>query len=342
MESVTIKDVAKYAGVSVATVSRVLNKPDMVAKDKQKIVQDAIDALQYVPNASARNLVAGYTRTIGIVVSDLQNPFVSMVVDNCIRKFDSMGYVVFLVSCKNISQRKDVFVHMCQRRVEAVIMFGVMSLDSQQYRSIQDQLGSIPLIKVGPGFDDFYYRIYSEEDRGSYLAVEYLIKLGHRRIALLNYNIEYDSYYFKEIGYQKAMVDNRIIVDSDYIVHLESDSSEHAVAAITRLFDLPKPPTAMILAGDKLAWYVYEVAAQRGLRIPDDLAVIGFGNTSFSGHMIPKLTTIDQQPELLGNRVAMIVCEIIRGKSSFREWAYNVRLLKRESTQRMDENETKV
>ena len=333
METVTIKDVAKLANVSVATVSRVINNPYIVASEKRIAVQKAIQALQYVPNASARELVVGSSRIIGVLISDLNNIFISTVVSRFVNRLDSLGYSVSIgISSSKPAKEKKIIMQMLQKRVEAIVLFGVRKIDQEMYDWMSDRLGSIPLVKVGPSLDDFSYKIYTEEEKGAYLAVEHLIQLGHRRIAFINGQLSYDSYYCKQRGYQKAMSSYDLVVDPEYVINVPPRDPMQVYESAARLLRLPNRPTAVLMHGDQNAWYIYRAAAELGIQIPKDVAVVGFGNTPFSPFMLPSLTTIDQQPEQFGEKIADITSSIINGETSEREWSFDVQLIQREST----------
>ena len=340
MEAITIRDVAKHANVSISTVSRAINNPDAVTTEKRVRVENAIRELGYIPNAAARELVVGSTRQIGVLVSDIRNVYITTLVTSFVQRMEDFGYSVSINITGSDREREKRFIEqMLQKRVEAVVMYGRRKMDSKYYKWMAKRLGNIPLIKVGPGCDNYYYRIYTDEEQGAFLATEYLIHMGHRRIGFINGELQYDSYYYKQIGYQKAMSQYDVLVHPGYVCNIAGDGSLNTDAdgAVRQILSMPERPTALLLAGDQYAWNVYKVAQEFGLQIPKDLSVIGYSNSSFSVSMCPALTTIDQLPVEMGEKVAEHLMSILDRSAKTREWVYEVKLIHRSSVQGLEE-----
>lgn len=330
---VTIKDVAKEANVSISTVSRVVNNPNIVASDKKQRVQAVIDKLGYVPNAAAREMVMKSTRMIGVLVSDAENPYISTVLAVFCRELERYNYGVFIsITDMNVKKEKHYIELMLQRHVEALVMLGIRPISPKFYAWVARRLGDVPLIKVGPGFDKCYYNIYTDEWQGAYLAVEHLIRLGHKRIGIVNGELNYDSYYCKQSGFLAALKENGLEIDESVICHIAAVYNSESTGRIVRLLEQKNRPTAVVTHGDLPAMIVYNAAKQLGLKIPTDLSVVGYGNSNFSKLLTPELTTIDQMTTDLGAHTARLVMAILTDEKPQRETVFGVNLIQRNST----------
>ncbi len=330
---ITIKDVAREAGVSISTVSRVINNPQAVAIEKRQRIQDIIKAMGYAPNAAAREMVTGTTRQIGVLVSDIRNTYIASILTGFTKEIERHGYSVFLCITE-MDQKKELhYVElMLQRRVEAVVLFGVRRIDAAHDARVAQRLGSTPILKVGSGFDEHYYNITTNEEMGAFLATEHLIELGHKKIGFINGLLEFDSYYCKQMGFQKAMSKHNMLVYADCLFTIPFENyTEAARGPIRKMLAMEQRPTAVLLAGDPSALSVYGAAAEAGLRIPQGLSVIGFGN-SLAASMFPQLTTVDQMTDELGGKVVEMLMEILSGTVTEKKRVYDIELLYRAST----------
>lgn len=191
---------------------------EVVTHQKRIHVQNIIAEMGYTPNAAAREMVMGTSHTVGVLVSDVRNNFIAGVLSSLNSEIESRGYTMFVCITDGNKQKERTHVEqMLQKRVEAVIMLGIRSMDGSHDAEIAARLDGIPLIKVGPGFEDCYYTVCSDEERGAFLATEHLIEKGHKRIGFINGLLKYDTYFFKQMGFQKAMSKHNLIISPEHL-----------------------------------------------------------------------------------------------------------------------------
>ena len=335
MNGITIKDVAVKAGVSISTVSRVINNPDAVTLQKRIHVQNIIREMGYTPNAAAREMVIGTSHMVGVLVQDIRNNYISSMLASFNQQMEHRKYGTFICITDTDKKKEEFYIDlMLQKRVEAVVMFGVRAIDSRHDHQLAERLEGIPLIKVGPGFEDCYYNICTDEEEGAFLATEHLIQRGHKQIAFINGPLKYDTYYCKQMGFQKAMSKYNLVISPDHLFNIEYEgfSIDQSYKPTLDMLKLKHRPTAIMVPGDQLALGVYRAVAEMGLRIPEDLAVVGYGNSQISAMLFPPLTTVDQMPTEMGAKVAEMLIDILNGEPRDRQYVYSVQLICRAST----------
>lgn len=310
----TIKDVAALAQVSVVTVSRVINTPHKVSEERRKRVLDAIEALGYTPNNMARSLVTKSTNVIGVLLPDITNTFSPIQVDSIADEADKAGYSILLgLSGDGTSKEERMLELMDERRVDGLILLGARLLDTDESSTLSRLARRIPVVTLAYTSDVNMFCVRCDEASGTSMAVEYLASLGHKRIAMLNGRGAYSTYHYKEAGYRRAMRQLGLPVPTNYCLHVPPyyDGGFQGLAA---LLQEPDPPTAIITAGDQLAQGVYLAAQAKGLRIPDDLSVVGFSNTPISAYLQPPLTTVDQFGAVAARKAVKLMVDVLEGK----------------------------
>ncbi len=309
---VNIRDVAREAGVSVSTVSRVLNGKDDVASDTEARVQRVINELGYASDMAARSLRTHKTNVLGLIVPHLWQPFLTMVIKGVSHVAESEGYDLLAYAS---TPRNDHSLPEWEQRLVAQLNGSVtdgiivVTPMAATYRTTS------PVVAVDPlqQSTDFP-AVISTNFQGVLEAMDYLVSLGHRRIGYIGGRSDLLSAQRRLDGYLAGLeragicVDPSLIQEGDYM-------REAGVKCAHRLLALESPPTAIFASSDETSFGVYDAAAERNLSIPDDLSVIGFDNTTESASMNPPLTTVDQSVEEMGNMAANIVLELIRGAS---------------------------
>lgn len=329
----TIVDVAKQAGVSVATVSRVVNGNYPVKPETREKVQAAIDALQYVPNVQARELNTRHSSTIGVVVPGLGNMFFAEVIDGIEKSMRRQGYSLLLNCAQNDPELEMECINaLVSRNVSGIIVISpnTQGLREEFYRRLVKR---IPLV-----FINGYHRIpnvsyvANGEAMGTHQALEYLWNLGHRRILFVG-GENSDSYTVKEKAYRVFTEENGIF-DEDNIVDIgEGNNIETVTSARIKLMKvIPKVnPTAVFCCNDLMAMGAIRACKRLGLNVPRDVSVIGYDNIMLSKLVDPQITTMDQNMYQLGSNAAAVLVEMIRGGQSKRITLENI-LIVREST----------
>jgi LacI family transcriptional regulator len=293
-----IRDIAKRAGVSTATVSRTINRVPTVAPKLAKRVWKTIDELGYYPNTQARALVSGRTRTFGLIVSEITNPFFPSVIQVFEHLALQHGYEILLSSTVHDPQRMKVAVRrMIERRVDgvAILTFGMEESLLEDLR-----LRNVPLafVDVGPARPGVI-NIRIDYEHGIAQAVQHLSALRHEKIAFVAGPARVKSAVARKQAFVRAMrrrglkVDRRFLVTGDH-------TSNGGMAALQFLLSLEGDrPTAVLCSNDLTAIGVMRHAHEAGLKVPEDLSVIGFDNIWLSDFLIPPLTTVQMsQTEL--------------------------------------------
>lgn len=329
----TIKDIANEAGVSIATVSRAINRPDMVSPEKRKIIEDLIRKYDFTLNASARELVTKNNKSIGLIVSSLTNTYLQNVIDSLIKKLDTFGYNLTISITNNSERREAAFLDiMKERRVAAVILLGSRPMHSRNNDALVELSKSIPVLRIGYSSRKEFYNVNTDDIQGSYIATEYLINLGHKRIAFLNGNDTLDTYYIKQKGYVKAMKDYGLPVEDTYIAHVESDfSGSGGYLGTMEFLSLSEVPTAIVTAGDQFALGAYRAIQSSGLKIAEDISVVGFSGSPLSIGIYPQLTTVSQFGNEVGIESAKMLVDVLENRPVEKTIVFEPKILYRNS-----------
>ena len=293
----TIKDIAKVAGVSHTTVYRALNdKPRISQSTKQRIISIA-RKYNYQPNVLAQSLVLGRTKTLGLVITTIVNPFYPELAKEIEDTARPLGYTIFLC-CTNfdISLESRYIDMLRSRGVDGIIFTSAHTHDPNISRLVEDQF---PVILVNrkvcgdPAMDRTDY-VVVENVKGGFLAVEHLIKMGHRRIGIISGSSDSSAAVERLEGARKAFIDYGLN-PADLLV-LEGDFLKPSGYEAAREFlSLRDPPTAIFGVNDYMALGAYEAMLDSGLRVPENIALIGFNNITFSAMKGIELSTIGQK-----------------------------------------------
>jgi DNA-binding LacI/PurR family transcriptional regulator len=291
---VTIKDVAKYAGVSIKTVSRVVNNLSEVSPETRQKVQHAILELGYQPNLLARSLVNGKTNTVGVVIprsadyiSD--HPFFSEVLRGITEALSAQEYNVFL----HLASDKVPYAKLyTQRRVDGLILMSI-PMDDPNIPALEES--GAPYVATCRIAEDDKDSNFVDADfaGGVQQAMEHLITLGHHRIALLAGPMNLVSVHLRVTGYRNALTEHDLPIPRGYIQECEF-SSEAGYTLAVKFMDKPEPPTALLCGNDLIAFGVIQALKERGHRVPEDVSVIGFDDISLARYSSPPLTTVRQ------------------------------------------------
>ena len=329
----TIVDVAKKAGVSVATVSRVVNGNYPVKQDTKERVKEAISSLNYVPNVQARELNTRKSSTIGVVVPGLHNMFFAEVIDGIEDAVRQDGFSFLLNCAKNDPmQEMNAINALVARNVSGIIVISPNTKNISE-RFYEELVARVPLV-----FINGYHRIKgvsyvgNDEKLGSQIALEYLSGLGHKDIMFVR-GANSDSYDIKEEAYRQFMEENGSLRE-EYILNIgEGNGVETVDSAMNALQGLiPRlKPTAICCCNDLMAVGALNACKRLGLSVPQDISIMGYDNISLSRLVEPKITTMDQNMFQLGSNAAKLLIENIHGGQSKRIMLDNV-LIERETT----------
>jgi LacI family transcriptional regulator len=306
---VTIRDVAARAGVSVATVSKVINNRYGVASGTSARVQAVIDELGYEASLVAQSLRNHRTNVIGILVADLE-PFSTELLKGAADAIRGSGFELVIYSAGGHSGDRVGWERRYLSRLSGTLIDGAVLVTP----TVVDVNYGSPIVAIDPHTGQSGLpTVDSDNLRGAQLATGHLLSLGHRRIAMLTGRPDLESAQLRERGYREALqaagasVDESLIRCGDYDPQV---SLEQARLLLTG----PNPPTAVFAANDMSAIAAIEVATELGLHVPADLSVVGFDNIPESALCAPPLTTVEQPIRKMGERSIELLLSLIRGE----------------------------
>jgi len=301
MKRVTIQKVAEVAGVSITTVSRVMNKNYPVKEATKKKVMAVVEDLGYAPNLLARSLIQQSSKTIGILTPSLENLFFSEVIKGISHKMKECGYTVFLgVTEGDSSQEKEIITNLIHRQVDGIIMIDPRKehVLSGYFKKVSKHL---PLLLVNGAIDETMCDYVVNDDyAGMNEALNHFMNQGFTNIIFLKGQGSY-SYEIKEKMYRAFMVQHH---QKATVVEIEAGNDvttvERAKATLLDLLKSKVPPVAILACNDWMAVGALNAGRELGKSIPNELRIIGFDNTIISQITEPKLSTVDQQMMQLG------------------------------------------
>ena len=309
----TIKDVARLAGVSTTTVSHVINKTRFVAEATQEKVMEAVKELNYAPSAVARSLKCNSTRTIGMLVTQSTNLFFSEVIDGVESYCYRQGYTLILCNTGGIYEKQRDYIRMlAEKRVDGIL---VMCSDlTEELSEMLARHKDIPKVIMDWGPESSQAdKIIDNSEEGGYLATKYLIDRGHKDIACLSGHFEKLACQERIAGYRRAMAEANLSVDEDWILegNFECDT---AVLAADKIVAMDKKPSAVFCFNDTMALGLMSRLQQKGIRVPEDMSVIGYDNIELAEYFSPPLTTVHQPKRRVGKNAFEILLERIKDK----------------------------
>jgi LacI family transcriptional regulator len=296
----TIKEVAQRARCSVATVSRVINKTGFVSPDLVNRVEAAMRDLHYQPSDLARGLRSQRTMAVGVLIPQLDQPFFSALTFAIERTLSSQHYHALICSAEENLDNETAHVDMFLRqRVDGVI---VVPTGQSGDNVLRLRERSVPVVIVDRDLPTLQgvHRVLSDNHRGGYEGMQYLMELGHTRIGVISGPEHSEPMNHRLRGLRQALRDRDVHLDATLFVSSDLQQFDMGYSAGNHLLDLPEPPTAIFALTDVMAVGAIHAAAKRGWRLPDDLSVIGFDNIPLASYIIPELTTIAQPIQAMG------------------------------------------
>jgi LacI family transcriptional regulator len=331
--TVSIRDVAKRAGVSIATVSRAVNHIPTVDPELAKRVWMAIDEVGYLPNTQARALVSGRSRMLGLIVSEITNPFFPELVQEFENLAVAQGYEVLIGSTNYEPERTELLIRrMLQRNVDgvAVMTFGI---EEDLVKKLVER--EFPLVFVDAGPDLPNIRVLKVDyGEGIRQGVQHLAALGHRRIAFITGPLRLRSAVARRDGFLRSMAELGLTVPAEHLVE-GSHTMEGGMEAMEHLIALSELPTAVMCSNDMTAIGVLHALYRTTHNVPDDISVVGFDDIHLAQFMLPPLTTV----EMSCKHLAAAAVEALRAgierdhpKAAKTEWHIPTRLVVRQSS----------
>ncbi|MFE7064931.1 LacI family DNA-binding transcriptional regulator [Sutcliffiella sp. NPDC057660] len=307
-----IQQVAKQAGVSVATVSRVLNGQNSVSSKTRMKVEDTIEKLNYEPSMLGRNLRNSESRLLLILIPTISNPFYLEIIKGIETFAISQNYNILLCETDSNPKKENIYFDLVRKKMAD----GIISMDpAVNVETLKKLAVKYAIIQCSEYEEDSgipYVTIDNEE--ASYRAVKHLIQIGHKKIALMNSDEKYLYARQRKMGYKRALEENGITINNQYIIHTQHLGFENGQQAMKKILSLQDRPTAVFAVSDLLAIGALKEINASGLHVPNDLAVVGFDKIDFSNMTNPTLTTIAQPMLKMGTVAAKMLIEKIKGE----------------------------
>ncbi|WP_416143644.1 LacI family DNA-binding transcriptional regulator [Planococcus koreensis] len=298
----TIEDVARQAGVSISTVSRVMNNTDYIADATRRKVQDAIDALDYRPNALARGLKQMKTDSIGLILSDLQNPFWLMVLEGIEDACQEAGYSLLILNSRDDPEKEGKNIkEFLMRQLDGIII-NPASEDNPLFAALAAE--AFPLLFLNRRVKGIEVdTVVADNFKGTMLAVSHLAALGKSRIAIFLYPANGISPRQERLeGYKQALAAHGLETDPALIKIVET--KEDCLAAMKQLLAGSGKPDAILSTNNRLTLEILDALGTLNIAVPQDIALLGYDETEWSKHLNPPLTTIRQPAYEMGREAA--------------------------------------
>jgi LacI family transcriptional regulator len=307
--TVRIQDVARVANVSIATVSRVLNGRYGVSAETVQRVHKVIDDLGYTSSLAARSM-RGRTNVIGVITFNLSLPFNTEVIRGIDEVVDAHGYDLLVYTSNRSSNSGDpAWGRKAVIQLNGTIVDGMIVMTPQT----NNLPTTHPLVAIEPCDEGSFPSVLSTNRAGTREAVQYLIKLGHRRIGFVGGRSTLVSARQRFEGYEDAHLEAGLPLTPELFA--EGNYLRHGgLVAARKLLTLPDRPTAIMAANDQTAFAILEVANELGIRVPDDLSLIGFDNVPDGEYTTPPLTTVAQSLVGMGSLAADLLMQMLEGR----------------------------
>ncbi|HOZ37528.1 MAG TPA: LacI family DNA-binding transcriptional regulator [Anaerolineaceae bacterium] len=325
--AITIKDIAKRAGVSHSTVSRALRVNRLVSSETARRIHDIAQEMGYRPSAVARSLKTNRTQVLGVIVSSISDPFFGEILNGIEASAQAGGYSLFIAASQHdpIKERQIVQT-MMEQRTEGVIICS-SSFSPEHGRQLLSY--GFPVVVVNhQGSESFNYSIYHDDIDGSSQITRHLISLGHKRIAYLGNSQSGRTTQDRLRGFLDAMAEAHLEVPENYVHHVEGGEPLLGAESVRYFARLTPRPTAIICFNDMLAIGVLKGCEQSGLRVPEDISVTGFDNITYSAFTTPSLTTFDQPKFSIGQEAAQLLLDLLQAEDGIIPDMPNVKVLK--------------
>lgn len=307
----TLEMVAKEAGVSIATVSRIINGTAKVSAERKDAVEAAIAKLNFRPNAAARGLALGKSNTIGVITQAIDSPFYGEGLRGIEDYLQRRGYTALFMSGNWDEQDEErCMAELLSRRVDGIIIFSGRLQD----RQLASYAKQVPLVVSGRSLKaPNIFSLQVDDERGAWLATRHLIELGHRRIGFIAGILDHPDASLRFKGYRRALADAGIPHDPKLVVPGDFHE-EGGVEATLRLLKSGNKFTALFCVNDQTAYGACLALYRSGLNCPRDVSVVGFDDLHSSSYRVPPLTSVRQSIRVLGESSGAAMLQMLQGE----------------------------
>lgn len=309
--SVTIKDIAKVAGVSVMTVSRALNDRNDVSDDTKRRIKEIANKLHYVPNYNAKSLVLERSYNIGLFFTTLGNSTSSSFFYETVAGCEGVIKERYNLVIKSIDGYEKLSA-ITRKSFDGIILMSQSSKDNAFIYNIKEK--GIPMVVMNRDIEDSAIaNILSSDRQGAFNAIEYLISYGHRKIAIIQGRDEFSAAQERKNGYIDALIKNNIPIHEDFILKgdFTMSSGYHAMQKLLKSGNIP---TAVFCSNDEMAIGAMKATHENGMKIPCDISIMGFDDNYAGEYMTPALTTVRRPIRKMSSEAAKLIISIIENK----------------------------
>lgn len=333
----TIKDVAKKANVSITTVSKIINgKADDISKSTIERVQSVIDELNYKPNRLARSMILKKTKTVGLIIPDVQNPFFTKMVRGAEDAANEREYNIFFCNTDDDIGKEISYMNMLiEKSVDGIVLVGAAHRDKIKEKEMELKL---PIVTVDRdvNFENIDATVSVDNFIGAYEAVKHLIGLGHKEIVYISGSLGIKPTKDRMSGYVKALEDSGFKLDDNNIYHGDY-TSEFGEEIVNKIVGLENK-TAIFCGNDMIALGVLKSLKRKGIRVPEDISIVGYDDIDLVSLISPELTTISQPSYELGKKSMNVLIDIIEKENEYLEdTILETNLIIRESTKKISD-----
>lgn len=331
---VTIKDIAEASGVSATTVSLILNNKEVrTSPETKKKVLETARKLNYVPNSLAVGLITKRTNTIGLILPDISNVFFSQMAKQLENLLVKRGYALFLCDTNDSDKEQAMYLRLLSAHAVDALVLCIANDTDESLEQLQGfRMNGIPVV----AFDRFGDKmdcplVATDNVESAKNIVQHLVDNGHTRIACISEPVR-KSYSSRLEGYKQALAQNgiqydpKLVMQGDYRYESGYECAKQLLA---------EHPTAIFACNDMMAYGVYKAVEENGLKIPDDISVVGFDDLMFSSTMSVPLTTVRQDVDGMCEKICNLVCDAIDGKFTKEKFAYTATAAYRDSVRKI-------
>jgi DNA-binding LacI/PurR family transcriptional regulator len=324
---VTIKDIAKEAAVSHSTVSRALRGSSLISEKTTQLIHDTALKLGYFPSAAARSLKTNRSQALGVIVSNIDDPYFSEVLQGIEEIAQGHNYSLFMAASQRDPEREATIVQaMRQHRVDGVIICSTTFSDEQSRHFSKYE---VPIVVVNnQAAEDYRYSIYHDDVDGSRQLTRHLIELGHRKIAYLGNSHSGRTTLDRLAGFRQEMESAGLPVPDNYVYEIPGSEPEKGHLAVRHFLNLSDSPTALVCFNDMLAIGVLKSLQALRVQVPEEFSITGFDNIIFSNYTHPPLTTFDQPKRFIGQKAAELILSLLCSTSKINIPEQKIQILK--------------
>lgn len=309
-----IYDIAREAGVSIATISRVINGKERVSKETRERVEEVLKKHQYSPNAIARGLVVNSMKTVGVLTIDIRDIYYANTAYTIEQELSKLGYNVILCNTGNDAKKKESYMNsLIEKKVDGMIFVGSVFKDAAIEKTICRISEKVPVVMLNGQIEaDNIYSVICDDDYGISLCVDYLYSKGYKEMVYLK-DTDTFSAKAKVEGFKRGMRKNGLEIKPGSVVKV-SKGLTGGYDGVKRLLSQKRSFSAIVTGEDIIAVGAVKRLVEEGRSIPQDVAVTGFNNSVIARCCTPELTSVDSRMELLSMNSVMLLCNVLDGK----------------------------